>query len=180
MTPFPGTSVDAQIENFARREREFLAVIGSGERQVVQDELQDLTDRQWLSGKLPAIQFEIGRLQQIERTEKLVQDLDSSAVTRKSTEVAEQVVTDQLATAFTGELERLSVQTARVQVGRARGHYGAPHFQIELAEPASSQVKAAEVLSEGEYRAIALAGFLAELETSGDRSGLIFDDPVSS
>ena len=36
------------------------------------------------------------------------------------------------------------------------------------------------VLSEGEYRCIALACFLAELATSDSQSGLVFDDPVCS
>lgn len=178
--PFPDDRLGAQIETLARRERELTAAARSDERQTLQRELEDLTDRQWLAKELPAVRDEINRLRKVERMEKLIRDLDSAGVTRKSTEISEQVVTEQLATAFDTELDRLSVRTARVRVGRARGHYGAPHYQIELDEPASNRVKAAEILSEGEHRAIALAGFLAELETSGDRSALIFDDPVSS
>ena len=37
-----------------------------------------------------------------------------------------------------------------------------------------------EVLSEGEKTCVALAGFLAELETTNNTSGIILDDPVSS
>ena len=37
-----------------------------------------------------------------------------------------------------------------------------------------------EVLSEGEHRCVALAAFLAELVTSKDYSGIVFDDPISS
>jgi len=36
------------------------------------------------------------------------------------------------------------------------------------------------VLSEGEKTCVALAGFLAELETTNNGSGIVFDDPVSS
>ena len=39
---------------------------------------------------------------------------------------------------------------------------------------------AGEILSEGEYRCVALAGFMAELATNDSDSGIIFDDPVSS
>ena len=35
-------------------------------------------------------------------------------------------------------------------------------------------------LSEGEHRCVALAAFLAELVTSTDKSGIVFDDPMSS
>ena len=41
-------------------------------------------------------------------------------------------------------------------------------------------VSVQEVVSEGEYRCIALAGFLAELATAPVKSALVFDDPVSS
>src|SRR4029077_5279973 len=37
-----------------------------------------------------------------------------------------------------------------------------------------------EVLSEGEKTCVALAGFLAELETTNNGSGIVLDDPVSS
>lgn len=37
-----------------------------------------------------------------------------------------------------------------------------------------------EVLSEGEKTCVALAGFLAELETTNNCSGIVLDDPVSS
>ncbi len=177
---FPDDEIAAEIEKLGRREHELAAAAQSDERQRLRRELEDLTDRQWLAKELPAVRNEIGRLGQLERMEQLIRDLDSSAVTRKSTEITRQVVTEQLANAFNAELERLSVGTARVQISRASGSYGAPRYQIELDGVTSGQVKAAEVLSEGEHRAIALAGFLAELETSGDRSALVFDDPVSS
>ena len=37
-----------------------------------------------------------------------------------------------------------------------------------------------EIFSEGEHRCVALAAFLAELVTSKQRSGIVFDDPMSS
>jgi len=177
---FPSNKTTSQIERLTRRENELRAAAHSDERQRLQRELADLTDRRWLAKQLPAVQAEIERLKQLERMGHLIRDLDSSSVTRKSTEITEQIVTKQLANAFNAELVRLSVRTAKVRLGRATGRYGAPRFQIELDGLASGQVKAAEVLSEGEHRAIALAGFLAELESTGDRSALIFDDPVSS
>jgi hypothetical protein len=37
-----------------------------------------------------------------------------------------------------------------------------------------------QVLSEGEHRCVALAAFMAELATTENKSGIVFDDPVSS
>jgi len=177
---FPDNAMAAEIEKHARREHDLAVATQSDERQRLRRELEDLTDRQWLAKELPAVRDEINRLGQLERMERLIRDLDSAAVTRKSTEITEQVVSKQLVDAFNAELERLSVGTAKVRINRAPGRYGVPRYQIELDGLIPVQVKIDEVLSEGEHRAIALAGFLAELETSGDRSALIFDDPVSS
>lgn len=177
---FPAERLGKHIDRLARRERELQAAARSDERQKLEQQLKDLEERQWLRQHLPAVEKEVERLADVERLECLVRDLDSTPVTKKSTEISEQVVTEELATAFAQELERLSVHTVKVQLKRALGRYGAPRYQIDLKDSALPSAKAAEVLSEGEYRAIALAGFLAELATSGDRSALIFDDPVSS
>jgi hypothetical protein len=59
------------------------------------------------------------------------------------------------------------------------GQYGASRYQVQL-NGRKQEIPVAEILSEGEHRAIALAAFLAELATEPTRSGLIFDDPVSS
>src|SRR6185312_16244462 len=40
--------------------------------------------------------------------------------------------------------------------------------------------KNSDILSEGERRALALAGFLAELKEVGAKHGIVVDDPVSS
>lgn len=161
-------------------ERQLQSAAQPDQRQNLQEELEDLQERQWLARHLPVVEKEIARLAEVERWKSLVQDLDSTAVTRKSTQITEQVVSKELTTAFANELERLRVHTPRVQVKRAPGRYGAPRYQIDLEEPAPRHAKAAEVLSEGEHRIVALAAFLAELTTSGDHSALIFDDPVSS
>ena len=60
----------------------------------------------------------------------------------------------------------------------ARSQHGVSRFRVSLIESSSSN--AGDVLSEGEYRCVALAGFMAELATNDSGSGIIFDDPVSS
>jgi hypothetical protein len=52
------------------------------------------------------------------------------------------------------------------------------YHRVELQGKKNISVQ--EVASEGEYRCIALAGFLAELATAPHKSALVFDDPVSS
>ena len=51
-------------------------------------------------------------------------------------------------------------------------------FKVALVDKPDEPV--GEILSEGEHRCVALASFLAELVTSKDYSGIVFDDPMSS
>lgn len=63
-------------------------------------------------------------------------------------------------------------------------------FQIDLEQKGAvgktkrhlfvEGVQSGQILSEGEQRAIALADFFTEVEMSGIRSGIVFDDPVNS
>ena len=45
---------------------------------------------------------------------------------------------------------------------------------------ANPTIPAGEILSEGERTCVGLAGLLAELDTTENRSGIILDEPVSS
>ena len=60
-----------------------------------------------------------------------------------------------------------------------RGERALSKVEIKL-DGVRSVSKKSEVLSEGEQRALALAGFLAELKELGAHHGILVDDPVSS
>ena len=62
-----------------------------------------------------------------------------------------------------------------MQAGSQRG---IAYHQVRLA--ADGDVPTSEVLSDGEARCVGLAGFFTELGTAPHRSGIVFDDPVSS
>ena len=53
-----------------------------------------------------------------------------------------------------------------------------PLFRVSLIKKPAAKV--GDVLSEGEYRCVALAAFMAELATGDVHSAIVFDDPVSS
>ncbi len=55
---------------------------------------------------------------------------------------------------------------------------GQSYFEIGLAAPVTAEN--ADILSEGEQRALALACFLGEIGDDNSKSGIIVDDPVSS
>ena len=65
-----------------------------------------------------------------------------------------------------------------IELRQEKTSYGVPLFRVTLIQKPTARV--GEILSEGEHRCVALAGFLAELATADAHSALVFDDPVSS
>ena len=72
----------------------------------------------------------------------------------------------------------LTLRDWRLELRQQNSSQGIPRFKVALVRKPDAKV--AQVLSEGEYRCTALAAFMAELSTTESRSGLVFDDPVSS
>jgi len=80
---------------------------------------------------------------------------------------------------FIEEVKNLGAEYLQVDLVSPGGRIGQKRFKISL-QGARNDAQVSEVLSEGEFRCIALAGFLAELSTEQSHSSLVFDDPVCS
>jgi len=65
-----------------------------------------------------------------------------------------------------------------VELRQQNSVQGIPRFKVALTRKPTAAV--GQVLSEGEHRCVALAAFMAELATTENKSGIVFDDPVSS
>jgi energy-coupling factor transporter ATP-binding protein EcfA2 len=104
-------------------------------------------------------------------------DVHTLAITRKSTELTNNLATAELMDALNGELDILNIADLQV-VMKAEGERGRSTYKLILERP--GRFPAGDVLSEGEQRAVAIASFLTERRLSGDPSGVIFDDPVCS
>jgi hypothetical protein len=85
-------------------------------------------------------------------------------------------VSDALCERFRGEIARLGLHHLEVELASAGAHKGKLFHRIMLKAKQDAPLR--EVVSEGEFRCLALAAFMAEV--SGGNSGILFDDPVSS
>ncbi|UWQ09228.1 hypothetical protein [Aliiroseovarius crassostreae] len=65
----------------------------------------------------------------------------------------------------------------KIELAQARSWHGVSRFRVSLIESSSN---AGDIPSEGEYRCVALADFMAELSIKDSGSGIIFDDPMPS
>lgn len=105
---------------------------------------------------------------------------DTRGLTRKVGELQEQVVSAGLTTALNAELKALDLVGIKVNLElRGSKGTGLQKLKLDLPKPVE-KMRLSDVLSEGEQRAIAIASFLAETGLSHGKSGIVFDDPVSS
>lgn len=148
------------------------------QRRADERELQELEDRSWLLTVLAEVEQEVGRLCRIATLDMAIQDTDTNRITRKATELSRLLVTDTVRDAFASEVETLGMGDRRIELVQEQSGYGSTKFKVSLIR--NPRTKVASIFSEGEHRCVALAAFLAELATAHNRSGLIFDDPVSS
>src|SRR5690606_22318583 len=123
-------------------------------------------------------------LDDIERRKKYaayglcIDDTKTQAITAKSTAVTKLVVSQKLKRSFQDELINLSFRHVEVELKEIGGADGVFYHKLLLTR--APGVELPKVVSEGEQRCLSIAAFFAELSTADDRSGIVFDDPVSS
>jgi energy-coupling factor transporter ATP-binding protein EcfA2 len=176
------TTVSTKLANLVARLDERIGELektADPEQRTLQEgELHSFEDRIWLEITLPDIESEIERLKKIAAFEKAINDTDTTRITRKTTDISRILVTNTIRDAFAAEIAGLNIADRRIELTQEPSGYGATKFKVSLIR--NPKAKAASILSEGEHRCVALAAFLAELSTAQNRSGVIFDDPVSS
>jgi AAA domain len=148
------------------------------DRSRMEDEFADLDERLKIAPIKNVLHCEVLRLAIIEALDGARRACDTTWITRKGGEVAQVVVSDRMRSAFASNLTRLGFYAAPVEVKLGPGTVGQHPYYLSLI--ARQDVRPSEVLSEGEKTCVALAGFLAELETTNNLAGIVLDDPVSS
>lgn len=111
------------------------------------------------------------------RLMKCVAATKTTAISNKATELSEKVISKDLENALNDEFKHLNVCDLQVCL-KPFSVKGKTFYKLALELP--GQQRPIMILSEGEQRAIALASFLAEVNISGAKGGVVFDDPVSS
>jgi len=106
--------------------------------------------------------------------------LRTQEITRQGTTVIRKNLTPELLNAFKTELVALGATRVPISL-KASGDVGETAHEM-LLEGANmlSRARTSQILSEGEARVIAIAGFLAELQLAPHANAIVLDDPVSS
>ncbi|WMY11100.1 AAA family ATPase [Paraburkholderia phenoliruptrix] len=168
--------ISKQLDDAGRLEK----TLTPEERELKTKLLADLDARAKLAQMLPKVLEAIDWHKRDHSFGEAIKGCSTRTVTGKISELYEAHVTEELRNAFARELANLGLSKLNV-VLEMTGQKGARMQQLKLrTAPQYTRAKVSDILSEGEQRVIAMALFLAEVGIEPGRSGLIFDDPVSS
>jgi AAA domain len=140
-------------------------------------ELAELRARKTLASSRAAVTAERDRLRLVTNVNAARSHASTKAITQKGAELTEKALTEVLVDRFTRETDRLGLE--HVTLRTVGGRRGVLRYRARFVG-AAQEAPLPEVLSEGEQTALGLAGFLSEVWTDPSKSGVIFDDPVSS
>jgi hypothetical protein len=140
---------------------------------------KELSARKWLNQQRQAIDAEITRLLAIQKLQTADSLTNTLALSKRKSILAEDLITNAYIQRFNAELKALRADGLLVELKKTRTEVGRVYHRIAL-RGATKAVKTSEILSEGEFRIVSLAAFLADTEGRGAKTPFIFDDPISS
>lgn len=180
LIPALAASVTTQLRlaaaDLETRATEFDRADNPQELQKLQLELAELEDRNLLRTLENEVRTLIADKKRETSLNNCDRACDTTAITRFGTQLMEAAVTPQLIAALETELAFFDTKCVPVKLAK-KGDGGKTKHQLTIA---GGRVLPSGVLSEGEQRVVAIASFLAELDTAGRNLPIIFDDPVSS
>lgn len=146
-------------------------------RAALEKQYAELDARVRLAEVKDAVITAVSKLSHQAKLAKCLSAVKTNAISLKASELAEKIVSKELAEALNREFKALGVGTLRVSL-QSRSDKGKALHKLKLELPQSRSP--GDILSEGEQRAIAIGSFLAEVGLIGGKGGVVFDDPVSS
>ena len=150
----------------------------TGKRLRRQQAFDELEARKKFSADIETFVARRNSLELLVKTKACTAACSVAGITSHITRLRRKVLTATLQASLEDEIIALDLKHLPLKLAD-RGEVGKSKVQIGL-EAQQKVGKNSDILSEGEKRALALAGFLAELKEVGARHGIVVDDPVSS
>lgn len=168
-----------RAEGLAKRIKQFEDDAAKDNRPALQKAALELEARKWCSQKKKQVEEEIARLNLIQKLKAAARSADTSGITSQSTKLSALLITDAFATRFQEELKKLGAGRLQVQIEKSGSSKGVIKHRIKLTG-IDDDIESASILSEGEFRIVSIAAFLADVESRGGSTPFLFDDPISS
>jgi ABC-type lipopolysaccharide export system ATPase subunit len=147
-------------------------------RPQLQEELDELKTREWMSEQRDAIVVEVERIKVVEELDAAKRLTNTQALSRKKGELADELISEAFIERFRNELASVGATRIKVELAKKRVERGRVLYELRLVDARTESL--GEVLSEGEHRVVSLAAFLADVTGKQHPSPFVFDDPISS
>lgn len=141
---------------------------------ALKKEIAELKDRKFLSGKTEAVKTAIANYKVVDTLNAHSSSFSTTSISRKTSSAREELVRQDFENTFRKELFALRKPHLKIDLG-----FGTDRGSSKVYQKISSHALA-DILSEGEQKAIALAEFLTELQLDNTKAPTVFDDPVNS
>jgi energy-coupling factor transporter ATP-binding protein EcfA2 len=140
---------------------------------------KEFSARKWLNQQRQAIDSEINRLVDVQKLRGAEDLTNTLALSRRKSILTDTLITTAYIQRFKDELKVLKADRIKVEIKKTRAEVGHVYHRITLKN-ATKEVRTSDILSEGEFRIVSLAAFLADTEGRGSATTFVFDDPISS
>jgi hypothetical protein len=147
-------------------------------RAQLQSDYLDFQAKKWLSQQREAIDEEIKRLKALNTLENAKRLTNTTGLSKKKGDLAELLITKAYVKAFNDELNAVGAGKIKVELVKTKVSKGHVLHQLRLCGAYGCDLE--HILSEGEFRIIALAAFLADVAGKAGATPFVFDDPISS
>jgi energy-coupling factor transporter ATP-binding protein EcfA2 len=183
LTPLPSEEILIALNEAAIAKKQQAASYDKLSKMENRDEIKniiiELEARKWLHQNKAIISDNVDKFKCIVKFKTAYSLTNTQALSTKKSSLSDELITAEYVKRFQKELKELGGSRINVELVKTKAKRGHIYHQIQL-ENCPSTVRTSEVLSEGEFRIVSLAGFLADVEGSSDDTPFIFDDPISS
>lgn len=173
----PAEAVKVLATKLADEKVELIKASDAGERLKLETEKVELEDRKILHANAAKLTTRRDLMVTDAGYAKALALVATTGITKRANELLDTHLTSAVVSQFDAERERLEIKHLKIGLARKSGQTKA-EFEVN---PQTKLTKiTSQILSEGEQRALALAGFLTEVVLTDGSGPIIVDDPVSS
>ena len=178
--PSPEELLNALAQALTQRATDIKNAAKPEEYKKLTTKVADLKSRKALSARRADITKYIAQARRNAALRRGITTLRTQEITRQGTTLIRKNLTPELLKAFKHELLELAAVKVPISVKPSGASGETAHEMLLEGARVSAGIRMTQVLSEGEARVIAIAGFLAELGLASHANTIVLDDPVSS
>lgn len=171
-----GIQIRAEIDALARRLNTLREMQQPGSADKLRTELADLNVRNWIYENKGFLVEDAKKREFKVSLEAVRKKCNTRPISSLISSVSQVEVVEKMQAAFVDELARLKAESQHVAIS-TRVKSGQEYQRITLD---GAKESTQNVLSEGEQKIVALAGFFALLDVLPGNSTVILDDPITS